>query len=83
MGVVEMDTFGDRQMDFAVWDMTDFESGEFQVNSFMMSSTPERKNTSMMLNNSMLNNSLFVCTDFILSNSFQQLSLSFVLELSF
>lgn len=32
MGSVEMDEFGDRQMDFAVWDMTDVESGEFQVN---------------------------------------------------
>ncbi|XP_044192013.1 atrial natriuretic peptide receptor 1 [Thunnus albacares] len=31
MGMVEMDTLGDRQMDFAVWDMTDYESGEFQV----------------------------------------------------
>uniref|UniRef100_A0A669CAX7 Guanylate cyclase n=1 Tax=Oreochromis niloticus TaxID=8128 RepID=A0A669CAX7_ORENI len=26
-----MDEFGDREMDFAVWDMTDVESGEFQV----------------------------------------------------
>uniref|UniRef100_A0AAX7VPH5 Guanylate cyclase n=1 Tax=Astatotilapia calliptera TaxID=8154 RepID=A0AAX7VPH5_ASTCA len=25
-----MDEFGDREMDFAVWDMTDVESGEFQ-----------------------------------------------------
>ncbi len=31
MGLVEMDEFGDRQIDFAVWDMTDIESGEFQV----------------------------------------------------
>ncbi|XP_030597781.1 atrial natriuretic peptide receptor 1 isoform X2 [Archocentrus centrarchus] len=31
MGPVEMDESGDRQMDFAVWDMTDVESGEFQV----------------------------------------------------
>ncbi|XP_028281644.1 atrial natriuretic peptide receptor 1 [Parambassis ranga] len=31
MGTVEMDEFGDREMDFAVWDMTDVESGEFQV----------------------------------------------------
>ncbi|XP_038580334.1 atrial natriuretic peptide receptor 1-like [Micropterus salmoides] len=31
MGSVEMDEFGDRQMDFAVWDMTNVESGEFQV----------------------------------------------------
>jgi len=31
MGVVEMDEFGDREMDFAVWDMTDLETGEFQV----------------------------------------------------
>ncbi|XP_051246655.1 atrial natriuretic peptide receptor 1 isoform X2 [Dicentrarchus labrax] len=31
MGSVEMDEFGDRQMDFAVWDMTDVDSGEFQV----------------------------------------------------
>ncbi|XP_060916143.1 atrial natriuretic peptide receptor 1 [Labrus mixtus] len=30
-GSVEMDEFGDRQVDFAVWDMTDVESGEFQV----------------------------------------------------
>lgn len=29
--MVEMDEFGDREMDFAVWDMTDVESGEFQV----------------------------------------------------
>ena len=33
MGMVEMDEFGDRQMDFAVWDMTDVNSGEFQVNT--------------------------------------------------
>ncbi|XP_008297242.1 atrial natriuretic peptide receptor 1 [Stegastes partitus] len=31
MGMVEMDEFGDRQMDFAVWDMTNIDSGEFQV----------------------------------------------------
>ncbi|XP_041823045.1 atrial natriuretic peptide receptor 1 [Melanotaenia boesemani] len=31
MGMVEMDEFGDREMDFSVWDMTDPESGEFQV----------------------------------------------------
>lgn len=31
MGPVDMDQFGDRQTDFAVWDMTDVESGEFQV----------------------------------------------------
>uniref|UniRef100_A0A7N5ZUB6 Guanylate cyclase n=1 Tax=Anabas testudineus TaxID=64144 RepID=A0A7N5ZUB6_ANATE len=31
MGVVEMDKFGDRQIDFALWDMTDIDSGEFQV----------------------------------------------------
>uniref|UniRef100_A0A4W6DTF3 Guanylate cyclase n=1 Tax=Lates calcarifer TaxID=8187 RepID=A0A4W6DTF3_LATCA len=31
MGVVEIDEFGDRQVDFAVWDMTDVDSGEFQV----------------------------------------------------
>uniref|UniRef100_A0AAQ5ZYV0 Guanylate cyclase n=1 Tax=Amphiprion ocellaris TaxID=80972 RepID=A0AAQ5ZYV0_AMPOC len=31
MGTVEMDEFGDRQIDFAVWDMTDVDSGEFQV----------------------------------------------------
>ncbi|KAM6903929.1 atrial natriuretic peptide receptor 1-like isoform 1-T2 [Lycodopsis pacificus] len=31
MGPVEMDEFGDRQMDFAVWDTIDIESGEFQV----------------------------------------------------
>ncbi|XP_069581759.1 atrial natriuretic peptide receptor 1-like [Brachyistius frenatus] len=30
-GPVEMDEFGDRQTDFAVWDMTDVDSGEFQV----------------------------------------------------
>uniref|UniRef100_A0A7N6FA21 Guanylate cyclase n=1 Tax=Anabas testudineus TaxID=64144 RepID=A0A7N6FA21_ANATE len=30
MGVVEMDKFGDRQIDFALWDMTDIDSGEFQ-----------------------------------------------------
>ncbi|XP_078031898.1 atrial natriuretic peptide receptor 1 [Epinephelus lanceolatus] len=31
MGTVQMDEFGDRQMDFAVWDTIDVESGEFQV----------------------------------------------------
>ncbi|KAM8840640.1 atrial natriuretic peptide receptor 1 isoform 3-T3 [Spinachia spinachia] len=31
MGPVEMDEFGDRQMDFAVWDTIDVESGEFQI----------------------------------------------------
>ncbi|XP_041810674.1 atrial natriuretic peptide receptor 1 [Chelmon rostratus] len=31
MGSLEMDEFGDRQTDFAVWDMTDIESGDFQV----------------------------------------------------
>ncbi|XP_070840612.1 atrial natriuretic peptide receptor 1 isoform X2 [Chaetodon trifascialis] len=31
MGVLEMDEFGDRQTDFAVWDMVDIESGDFQV----------------------------------------------------
>uniref|UniRef100_A0A672ZCI6 Guanylate cyclase n=1 Tax=Sphaeramia orbicularis TaxID=375764 RepID=A0A672ZCI6_9TELE len=31
MGMVEIDEFGDRQVDFAIWDMTDIESGEFQV----------------------------------------------------
>ncbi|XP_068589346.1 atrial natriuretic peptide receptor 1-like [Cebidichthys violaceus] len=31
MGPVEMDEFGDRQIDFAVWDTIDIESGEFQV----------------------------------------------------
>ncbi|XP_068188575.1 atrial natriuretic peptide receptor 1 [Antennarius striatus] len=31
MGPLEMDEFGDRQTDFAIWDMTDVESGEFQV----------------------------------------------------
>ncbi|MEQ2280531.1 hypothetical protein AMECASPLE_020819 [Ameca splendens] len=30
-GVVEMDKLGDREMDFAVWDMTDLDSGEFQL----------------------------------------------------
>ncbi|KAM4549856.1 atrial natriuretic peptide receptor 1 [Fundulus diaphanus] len=29
-GVVEMDEIGDREIDFAVWDMTDLDSGEFQ-----------------------------------------------------
>lgn len=37
MGPVEMDEFGDREMDFAVWDMTDVESGEFQVRVLMSS----------------------------------------------
>ncbi|XP_039978055.1 atrial natriuretic peptide receptor 1 [Xiphias gladius] len=41
MGVVEMDEFGDRQMDFAVWDMTDVESGEFQVVCVYNSSTKQ------------------------------------------
>ncbi|XP_029022598.1 atrial natriuretic peptide receptor 1 [Betta splendens] len=31
MGLMEMDESGDRQIDFAVWDMTDIDSGEFQV----------------------------------------------------
>uniref|UniRef100_A0A3Q3JK77 Guanylate cyclase n=1 Tax=Monopterus albus TaxID=43700 RepID=A0A3Q3JK77_MONAL len=31
MGVVDMDELGDRQTDFAMWDMTDVDSGEFQV----------------------------------------------------
>uniref|UniRef100_A0A674PIN9 Guanylate cyclase n=1 Tax=Takifugu rubripes TaxID=31033 RepID=A0A674PIN9_TAKRU len=31
MGSVHMDQFGDRQTDFAVWDMIDVESGEFQL----------------------------------------------------
>lgn len=31
MGSVEMDESGDRQIDFAMWDMMDVESGEFQV----------------------------------------------------
>lgn len=30
-GEVKMDEVGDRETDFAVWDMTDPESGEFQV----------------------------------------------------
>ncbi|KAM4724883.1 atrial natriuretic peptide receptor 1 [Anableps anableps] len=30
-GVVEMDAAGDRETDFAVWDMTDLDSGEFQL----------------------------------------------------
>ncbi|XP_076610166.1 atrial natriuretic peptide receptor 1 isoform X2 [Chaetodon auriga] len=30
-GALEMDEFGDRQTDFAVWDMVDIESGDFQV----------------------------------------------------
>lgn len=33
-GLVEMDEFGDRQMDFAVWDMTDVNTGEFQVKTY-------------------------------------------------
>ncbi|XP_023267644.1 atrial natriuretic peptide receptor 1 [Seriola lalandi dorsalis] len=41
MGVVEMDEFGDRQMDFAIWDMTDVDSGEFQVVSVYNSSTKQ------------------------------------------
>ncbi|CAN9503567.1 unnamed protein product [Ophioblennius macclurei] len=31
MGEVHMDEMGDREVDFAVWDMTDMETGEFQV----------------------------------------------------
>ncbi|KAF7642357.1 hypothetical protein LDENG_00259440, partial [Lucifuga dentata] len=31
MGLVDMDEFGDRQVDFAVWDMVDVVSGEYQV----------------------------------------------------
>ncbi|KAM9340648.1 atrial natriuretic peptide receptor 1-like [Symphorus nematophorus] len=31
MGPLEMDELGDRQMDFAMWDMMDIDSGEFQV----------------------------------------------------
>ncbi|KAF1382176.1 hypothetical protein PFLUV_G00161730 [Perca fluviatilis] len=31
MGPVEMDEFGDRQVDFAVWDTVNIETGEFQV----------------------------------------------------
>ncbi|XP_015828911.1 atrial natriuretic peptide receptor 1 isoform X2 [Nothobranchius furzeri] len=31
MGMVEMDASGDRETDFALWDMTDVESGEFQI----------------------------------------------------
>ncbi|XP_054619251.1 atrial natriuretic peptide receptor 1-like isoform X3 [Dunckerocampus dactyliophorus] len=31
MGVMDMDVFGDRQVDFAVWDMTDVPTGDFQV----------------------------------------------------
>ncbi|KAM9385908.1 atrial natriuretic peptide receptor 1 [Pholidichthys leucotaenia] len=31
MGPVEMDEFGDREIDFAMWDMIDVDSGEFQV----------------------------------------------------
>ncbi|XP_058475260.1 atrial natriuretic peptide receptor 1 [Solea solea] len=41
MGVVEMDTFGDRQTDFAIWDMTDVDSGEFQVVCVYNSSTKQ------------------------------------------
>ncbi|XP_072226722.1 atrial natriuretic peptide receptor 1 isoform X1 [Leuresthes tenuis] len=41
MGVVEMDEFGDREMDFAVWDMTDLETGEFQVVCVYNSSTKQ------------------------------------------
>uniref|UniRef100_A0A8C8DB41 Guanylate cyclase n=1 Tax=Oryzias sinensis TaxID=183150 RepID=A0A8C8DB41_9TELE len=31
MGTVEMDKFGDREIDFALWDMTDINSGKFEV----------------------------------------------------
>lgn len=31
MGMMEMDEVGDREIDFAVWDMTNVDSGEFQV----------------------------------------------------
>ncbi|XP_071355558.1 atrial natriuretic peptide receptor 1 [Trachinotus anak] len=41
MGVVEMDEFGDRQVDFAIWDMTDVDSGEFQVVCVYNSSTKQ------------------------------------------
>uniref|UniRef100_A0A8D3CCY5 Guanylate cyclase n=1 Tax=Scophthalmus maximus TaxID=52904 RepID=A0A8D3CCY5_SCOMX len=41
MGAVEMDEFGDRQMDFAMWDMTDVDSGEFQVVCVYNSSTKQ------------------------------------------
>uniref|UniRef100_A0A4W6DTB7 Guanylate cyclase n=1 Tax=Lates calcarifer TaxID=8187 RepID=A0A4W6DTB7_LATCA len=41
MGVVEIDEFGDRQVDFAVWDMTDVDSGEFQVVCVYNSSTKQ------------------------------------------
>ncbi|KAM3858519.1 atrial natriuretic peptide receptor 1-like [Diretmus argenteus] len=30
-GLVEIDEFGDRQIDFALWDMTDVDTGEYQV----------------------------------------------------
>uniref|UniRef100_A0A667XYC3 Guanylate cyclase n=1 Tax=Myripristis murdjan TaxID=586833 RepID=A0A667XYC3_9TELE len=30
-GLVQMDEFGDRQIDFALWDMTDSDTGEYQV----------------------------------------------------
>ncbi|KAM3596231.1 uncharacterized protein V6R79_010688 [Siganus canaliculatus] len=31
MGLLEMDEFGDRQIDFNIWDMTNIDSGDFQV----------------------------------------------------
>uniref|UniRef100_A0A8D3BQM7 Guanylate cyclase n=1 Tax=Scophthalmus maximus TaxID=52904 RepID=A0A8D3BQM7_SCOMX len=40
-GLGEMDEFGDRQMDFAMWDMTDVDSGEFQVVCVYNSSTKQ------------------------------------------
>lgn len=40
-GVVKMDGNGDREMDFAVWDMTDLDSGEFQLVSVYKGSTKQ------------------------------------------
>lgn len=33
-GLVEMDEKGNREIDFALWDMTDTDSGVYQVASF-------------------------------------------------
>ncbi|XP_029369285.1 atrial natriuretic peptide receptor 1 isoform X2 [Echeneis naucrates] len=41
MGPVEIDEFGDRQIDFAIWDMIDVDSGEFQVVCVYNSSTKQ------------------------------------------
>lgn len=39
MGTVEMDKFGDREIDFALWDMTDINSGKFEVKHLPVSFT--------------------------------------------